>query len=103
MKYELEEAVLEIERRAVVRRMRRIQRRTRRLSAACLTLFALLPYVLYQCVQPGARISGMTRFGAYMLPAEAGGYVLVGLISFVVAVVITITCIRWREKHPPEE
>ena len=36
--------------------------------------------------------------GAMLLYEEAGGYVLVGLASFVAAVLITVLCIRSRDK-----
>ena len=37
--------------------------------------------------------------GNSMLSADAGGYILVAVISFIVAVVITILCIRYKEKN----
>ena len=36
--------------------------------------------------------------GASMLDASVGGYVLVALISFAVAVAFTLLCIRWKQK-----
>ena len=39
-------------------------------------------------------ISGL--YGTMLLYEDAGGYVLVGVIAFVVAVTITILCLRYR-------
>lgn len=37
-------------------------------------------------------------YGSTMLSEEAGGYVLVGVLSFCAAVVITVLCTRYRDK-----
>lgn len=37
-------------------------------------------------------------YGTTMLSEDAGGYVLTGVLSFSAAVVITVLCIRHREK-----
>ena len=37
-------------------------------------------------------------YGAILLHEDAGGYVLVAVISFTVAVVITALCIKFRKK-----
>ena len=41
-------------------------------------------------------IHGM--YGSMLLRENVGGYVLVGVITFAVAVVITVLCIRYKEK-----
>lgn len=38
-------------------------------------------------------------YGSMLMYEDAGGYVLVGVISFVMAVVITVLCIRSKEKN----
>ena len=47
------------------------------------------------------RTSGVVQgsYGAMMLFEAAGSYVLVGLISFTLAVIITLICIRYKEKN----
>lgn len=63
-------------------------------------------------VLAGAELSLLIRFnrvaifegeapylhGASMLSSDTGGYVLVAVVSFVVAVVITVTCVKYRER-----
>jgi len=43
----------------------------------------------------GGEISGM--MGAIMLYENVGSYILVGIISFMAAVAITLLCIRYRK------
>lgn len=43
-----------------------------------------------------ADLSGL--YGSMLLHEDAGGYVLVGVLAFSVAVVITVFCIHFREK-----
>ena len=47
--------------------------------------------------QPANRHHGM--YGAILLHEDAGGYVLVAVISFTVAVVITALCIKFRKRE----
>lgn len=45
-------------------------------------------------------------YGSMLLHENAGGYVLVGVIAFTAAVIITVLCIRYAEKkrrESPEE
>ena len=48
-------------------------------------------------MQNGERIKEMLA-ATSMFDASVGGYVLVALISFAVAVVFTLLCIRWKQK-----
>ena len=38
-------------------------------------------------------------FGAMLLRRDAGGYVLLGTVSFAAAVVLTVLCIRLRDRE----
>ncbi len=44
-------------------------------------------------------------YGTTLLPSDAGGYVLVAVVAFVVAVAVTIVCMKNHEKakHQEEE
>lgn len=67
------------------------------LSAACAVLFAALFAALGAATGPdGAAVAGLS--GAMLLYEDAGGYVLVGVVSFVVAVFITVLCMRSQNK-----
>ena len=45
------------------------------------------------------EIDGGMLTGSSMLDASIGGYVLVGVLSFAVAVSITLLCVKWRAKN----
>ena len=78
---------------------RRIQRREAiSLSAACILLFAVLMQAAGIVVGPG-QPEAWGAFGAMLLREDAGGYVLLGVASFTAAVVLTVVCIRLRERE----
>ena len=78
------------------------RRRQRRgiygLSAACMLLFAVLTQAAGTVVGPG-QPEAWGVFGAMLLRQDAGGYVLVAVVSFAAAVVITALCFRLRSKE----
>ena len=75
------------------------RRRQRRgiygLSAACMLLFAVLMQAAGTVVGPG-QPEAWGVFGAMLLREDAGGYVLVGVVSFAAAAAITALCIWLR-------
>ena len=78
------------------------RRRQRRgiygLSAMCMLLFAALMQAAGTVVGPG-QPEAWGVFGAMLLREDAGGYVLVAVVSFAAAVVITALCFRLRSKE----
>ena len=78
------------------------RRRQRRgiygLSAACVLLFVVLTQAVGTVVAPG-QTAAWGVFGAMLLREDAGGYVLVAVVSFAAAVVITALCFRLRSKE----
>ena len=78
------------------------RRRQRRgiygLSAACMLLFAALTQAAGTVVAPG-QTAAWGVFGAMLLREDAGGYVLVGVVSFTAAAVITALCFRLRSRE----
>ena len=75
------------------------RRRQRRgiygLSAMCMLLFAVLMQAVGTVAGPG-QPEAWGVFGAMLLREDAGGYVLVAVISFAAAVAITALCFRLR-------
>ena len=68
------------------------------LSAACMLLFAVMMQAAdVFAVQEQTAAWGV--FGAMLLREDAGGYVLVAVVSFAAAVVITALCFRLRSKE----
>ena len=78
------------------------RRRQRRgiygLSAACILLCAVLTQAAGTVVGPG-QPEAWGVFGAMLLREDAGGYVLVAVVSFAAAVVITVLCFRLRKRE----
>ena len=77
---------------------RRQRREAISLSAACMLLFAVLMQAAGIVVGPG-QTAAWGVFGAMLLREDAGGYVLVAVVSFAAAVVITALCFRLRSKE----
>ena len=78
------------------------RRRQRRgiygLSAACMLLFAVLMQTAGTVVGPG-QTAAWGAFGAMLLREDAGGYVLVAVVSFAAAAAITALCFRLRNRE----
>ena len=69
-----------------------------RLSAACLLLFAALMQTAGTVVGPG-QPEAWGAFGAMLLREDAGGYVLVAVVSFAAAAAITALCFRLKNRE----
>ena len=77
---------------------RRQRREAISLSAACMLLFAALMQAAGTLVAPG-QTAAWGVFGAMLLREDAGGYVLVAVVSFAAAAAITALCIRLRNRE----
>ena len=83
-------------------RRRQARRGIYGLGGMCTALLAVLVGAVDAAAggQPQAATEG--TFGAMLLHEAAGGYVLVGVVSFTAAMVLTVLCIRYREKRRRE-
>ena len=91
----------------VKQRVRENTRRRQRceaisLSAACMLLCAALMQTAGTVVGPG-QTTAWGVFGAMLLREDAGGYVLVAVVSFAAAVVVTVFCTRLRKNNKQQE
>ena len=77
---------------------RRQRRGIYRLSTACMLLCTVLMQAAGTVVGPG-QPEAWGVFGSMLLREDAGGYVLVAVVSFAAAVVITALCFRLRSKE----
>ena len=90
---------VELVKRQIRKNTRRRQKRgIGRLSAVCMLLFAALMQAAGTVVGPG-QPEAWGVFGAMLLREDAGGYVLVAVVSFAAAVVITALCFRLRKRE----
>ena len=78
------------------------RRRQRRgiygLSAMCMLLFAVLMQAVGTVAGPG-QPEAWGVFGAMLLRQDAGGYVLVSVVSFAAAAAITALCFRLKNRE----
>ena len=87
----------------VKQRVRENTRRKQRrgiygLSAMCMLLFAALMQAAGTVVGPG-QPEAWGAFGAMLLREDAGGYVLVAVVSLAAAAAITALCFRLRNRE----
>ena len=87
----------------VKQRVREMGRQRRRrevggLSAVCLLLFAALMQAVGTLIGQG-QTAAQGVFGAMLLRENAGGYVLVAVVSFAAAAAITALCFRLRNRE----
>ena len=87
----------------VKQRVRETARRRQRreaisLSAVCMLLCAALMQTAGAVVGPG-QTAAWGVFGAMLLREDAGGYVLVGVVSFAAAAAFTALCFRLRNRE----
>ena len=100
MKYTVNGAIAEAKRRGEEIRARKRRRENHVLSGTAVALCALLVVTL-SLLPDSNRESGLvtSRFGATMIPAEMGGYVIVAVLSACFGVVVTLLFIRRRENR----
>ena len=77
---------------------RRQRREVISLSAACILLCAALMQTAGTVIAPG-QTAAWGVFGAMLLREDAGGYVLVAVVSFAAAAAITALCFHLRKKE----
>ena len=77
---------------------RRQRREAISLSAACMLLCAALTQAADALIVRG-QTAAQGIFGAMLLREDAGGYVLVAVVAFAAAVVITALCFRLRSRE----
>ena len=95
--YDTEKRVAIVKKRIAEHRRRQVRRSIRSLSALCVLLFLSL-------VGTGGTVQGQPMdtagmYGAILLHEGAGGYVLVAVAVFTLAVVITVICMRLHERE----
>jgi len=104
MKYNLDESVTIVENRIRNRKIRKLRRSICSLCALCAALIGLAVFSLYSFISFGKVGNSHSVYGTLMISNEAGGYVLVGVVSFFSAVALTLLCLYIRRrKHSPAD
>lgn len=95
--YDMATRVGLVKKRVRQKRHRQNKRALCGLSALCLLLPVSLAGTIGAFTGSGHSAT-LSMYGSILLHEDAGGYVLVGVMSFAAAAVITLLCIRSREK-----
>ena len=96
--YDTERRVALVKQRVRENTRRRQRHEAISLSAACMLLFAAMIEAAGLVIGQG-ETAAQGIFGAMLLRRDAGGYVLVAVVSFAAAVVLTVLCIRLRDRE----
>ena len=88
--------------REIHRRVRRKRRRRERCVRSGLTGMSLLLLIgvttLVRSVQTPGVSTVAGSYSTVLLRDGAGAYILVGIAAFVLGVIVTVLCVRYREK-----
>ena len=99
MKYTPDEALSQILRRSERIAWRRKRRSCQRLGGICSALLAVLALSITVIPGKNAVTSAGSVYGSFLLSREAGGYVLIALIAFVLGIVVTVLCLHYRKNE----
>ena len=101
--YDTKKRVALVKQRMAEHRRRQARQSVQRLSALCVLLFlSLVGTVGTVGTVQGQPMDAVGMYGAILLHAGVGGYVLVAVISFTAAVVTTVLCIKFRKRGQQE-
>ena len=96
--YDTAKRVTLVKRRVRESTRRKQRRGVYRLSAACILLFAALMQTAGMVIGQG-QPAAWGSFGTMLLREDAGGYVLVAVVSFAAAAAFTALCFRLRNRE----
>ena len=100
--YDTAKRVVLVKQRVRENTRRRQRREAISLSAACMLLCAALTQAVDVFAVQG-QTAAWGVFGAMLLREDVGGYVLVAVVSFAAAVVVTVFCTRLRKNNKQQE
>ncbi len=104
MKYTDKESLGEILKRSETVSRRRKMRTYKNVASMSAVLFAgLAALITVFPPQVSVSYSSETLYGAFLLSREAGGYVLAGVVAFVLGVTFTVFIYKYRKLKKTEE
>lgn len=98
MRYDIDESMrlIQIRSREIIYRKKR--RNIYYLATLAAAVFIAFVVTIYSLTGFGQASVGSSAYGAYMLSEEAGGYIVIGVICFVLAVILTLICVKYADK-----
>ena len=95
MKYSTSEQVRIILERGELQRKRKERRITQALGSVA-SVLAIVMMLSIGRFAGASRMTGSYNYGSFLISEEAGGYVLVGLVAFLLGIIITAIIYRRR-------
>ena len=95
--------MLEIKRREALLRKQREQHGILRLSTCSGALLLALAVCVMGWSRNAPGLGRQTPYGSILLADGVGGYVLAGILAFMVGVAVTALCIRYRTRKKNDE
>lgn len=103
MKYSFDESFAEVRRRGDVLKKKNEQRKVGAMSVATLCLAVLFFIAVLKCSGSPAMATEGNVYASFLMGSEAGAYVLVGIIAFLLGAVVTLICYKNRNKKTIEK
>ena len=91
MKYTLDESMQEFEKRLELQQKKKRKRTSAALFSGIGALSVMLVFALSAVIDPTVPNQGESSYGSFLLSQEAGGYLIVALIGFVLGILLTFT------------
>ena len=98
MRFDSETEFQEILRRGRMLRREKDRRAVQMLAASSAVILVALVLSIQMLSRNEGTGMAQSVFGAFLLPVEAGGYVLTAVIACFAGVVVTLLCIRYRQR-----
>lgn len=95
----------EIMKRAAVIKEKQILRRKlviESVSACACIFFLVLTAFSLPRITDGADLNSQTHYGSLILQVSYMGYVIVGLLAFILGILVTLLCIHWKKMKQKE-
>ncbi len=99
MKHTKEEAFAEVMKRGMQLKKRNAKKAVTALSVSASCIMAALVIAIGWFGGTGYSMDGLSAYGSFLLPAEAGGYILAAVIAFTVGVGVTLAILKYRKTH----
>ena len=98
MKYTTEEALKEINRRGNILKEEH-ERKVTKVMSICTAATAFVLVALLSIFSGSGMAETRTQYGSFLLPTEAGGYVLTAVVAFALGVMLTIVIKRIKARN----
>ena len=96
MRFDSEKEFREILRRGEALRREKERHTVQMLAITSSALLVVLVLGIHTFSLEGNQREIQSVFGAFLLPAEAGGYILAAVLAFFIGVAVTFACMRYR-------